>query len=125
MNTATLPQNPEISLLPSRQTVQARLAVLRSHPHNRAALWHLEALNIDPYPDLLPVLELAQWAIENRPDECTYQHPTEAALTLADWQLMPQAAMRRVEESMRPDDLADMEPAEAAVSLMLALTAPA
>jgi hypothetical protein len=100
------------------------LANLRGSPHNRAAIRHLEALKVESFPDLLPVVELAQWAVENQPDECTYQHPSEAELTLADWQLMPQRAMRRVEESMRADDLMDMEPAEAGVCLMLALTAP-
>jgi hypothetical protein len=45
-------------------------------------------------------------------------------VTLADWQLMLKAALRRVEERQRADDLADMEPEEAGMSLMLALTVP-
>jgi len=56
--------------------------------------------------------------------QCTFQHPTEAEVTLADWQLMLKAALRRVEERQRADDLADMEPEEAGMSLMLALTVP-
>jgi len=72
----------------------------------------------------MPVLQLGQWAVLNQPDQCTYQTPQEAEVTLADWLQAPQDALSQVEESVRLDDLAEMEPKEAAVSLMLALTAP-
>ena len=99
-------------------------ASLLNHPYNQAALNHLKALQLEPLPNSMPVLQLAQWAVQNQADQCTYQTPEEAELTLADWLEYPQDALNQAEESVRLDDLAEMEPKEAGVSLMLALTAP-
>ena len=96
---------------------------LKEHLFNRAAQRHLERLGQETLPGWLPVVLLAQWAVANRPNECTYQHPSEAEITLADWNRKPQMAMKSVEENIRLDDFAEMSQDEAAVSLMLMFTA--
>jgi hypothetical protein len=123
MSTATLLENPEISLLPSREAVQAQLVKLQNHPINQVALKHTKALGIDGQTGLLPVFDLARWAITNRPGECTYQHSSEAEITLAEWNRVPGSAVKLVSEYIRLDDFAEMSPEEAAVSLMLMFTA--
>jgi hypothetical protein len=121
MMNATLPINPESFLCPSRKVVQAQLPKL--HPINQVALRHTRALRMNHETGLLPVFDLALWAIINRPEECTCLHPYEAELTLAGWNRMPESAMKLVDESIRLDDFAEMPPEEAAVSLMLIFTA--
>ena len=81
-------------------------------------------LKLDNLQEWLPIIQLAQWSILEQPDECTYQTPQEAELTMAEWNNRPQTAMDRVLERMRLDDFADMEPRDAACHLMLSLTAP-
>ena len=115
MKTEILLANPEIFPRPSREA--------ESHPHNRAALRHLEGLGLERLPGWLPVVLLAQGAVENRCWECIHQHPSEAEITLAQWNRVPDSAVRLVEESIRLDDFMEMPPEEAAVSLMLMFTA--
>ena len=122
MSTATLQPAAEISLFPSRESAQAQWARLLAHPHNRVAVGHLEFLEQEALPNYSPVVLLAQWAVENRPDECTYRHPAEAEIALADWQCTPEAAVEWVKENVRLDDFAQMSPEEAASSLMLMFT---
>jgi hypothetical protein len=121
MSAATLSKAPGIFPCPSREAVQAQLPKL--HPINQVALKHTEALGIDGQTGLLPVFDLARWAIMNRPEECTYQHPSEAEITLAEWNRVPGSAIKLVSEYIRLDDFAEMPPEEAAVSLMLMFTA--
>jgi len=124
MSTATLQPAAEISLFPSRETAQVQWAKLLEHPYNRVAVGHLESLRQEALPNYSPVVLLAQWAVENRPDECTYRHPAEAEIALADWQRTPEAAVEWVKENVLLDDFAQMSPEEAAASLMLMFTVP-
>lgn len=124
MSTATLQAAAENSLFPSRETAQVQWARLLEHPHNRVAVRHLESLKQEALPNYSPVVLLAQWAVENRPGECTYRHPAEAEIALADWQRTPESAVEWVKENILLEDFAQMPPEDAAASLMLMFTVP-
>ena len=124
MITTTFPPAADISLFSNREASQTQWARLLEHPYNQVAVVHLKSLQLETLPNYSPVVLLAQWAVENRPDECTYWHPAEAEIALADWHRTPEAAVEWVKENVLLDDFAQMSPEEAAASLMLMFTAP-
>lgn len=124
MITATFPPAADISLFSNREASQTQWARLLKHPYNRVAVGHLKSLQQETLPNYSPVVLLAQWAVDNRPDECTYRHPAEAEIALADWHRTPESAVAWVKENIMLEDFAQMSPEEAAASLMLIFTAP-
>jgi len=124
MSTASLPPAGESSRFPSCETAQAQWTKLLEHPYNRVAVRHLESLKQETLPNHSPVVLLAQWAVANRPSECTCRYPAESEIALADWQRTPELAVEWVKENIMLDDFAQMPPEDAAASLMLMFTVP-